>query len=51
MISIDDPRYLSGELVGIMKGTKHPGVNQGKVVVKDKDGNTMSVSVDDKRYL
>ncbi len=38
----DDPRYLSGELVGITKGT---------VSVKDKDGNTFKVSIFDEKYL
>lgn len=41
-VSIYDPRYLSGELLGIMKG---------KVSVKDQLGNTMSVSVNDPRYI
>ncbi len=36
----DDPRWLSGELVG---------VQSGKVTVKDKDGNTLCVSCDDPR--
>jgi hypothetical protein len=40
--SMDNPQYLSGELVGITKGL---------VPVKDKDGNTFSVPVDDPRYL
>jgi hypothetical protein len=38
----NDPRYLSGELVG---------VNKGKVIVKDKDGNKFRVDKDDPRYL
>ena len=37
-----DPRYLSGELVGVTKGF---------FTVKDKDNNTFKVSIDDKRYL
>ena len=41
-ISKDDPRYLSGELVGIAKGY---------VIVKDKDGKCFRVSKDDPRYL
>lgn len=41
-VAKDDPRYLSGEIVGHTKG---------KTSVKDKDGNTMQVSVDDPRYL
>jgi hypothetical protein len=38
----DDPRYLSGELVG---------VNIGMINVKDKDGNIFQVSKNDPRYL
>ena len=41
-ISINDPRYLSGELVGI---------NKGMVPVKDKDNNILQVSINDPRYL
>ena len=42
LVSVDDPRYLSGELVSI---------TAGKVAVKDKDGNTFMVNKDDPRYL
>ncbi len=38
----DDPRYLSGELVG---------VTTGKVNVKDKDGNNFQIYLTDPRYL
>lgn len=41
-VSVNDPRYLSGELKVFSKG---------KTVVKDKDGNIFSVSVDDPRRL
>ena len=41
-VPIDDPRYLSGELVGATKGM---------MVVKDKDNNRYSVPVGDPRYL
>lgn len=41
-VSLDDERYLSGELVHISKG---------KITVIDKDGNTSSVGKDDPRYL
>ena len=41
-VYIDDPRYLSGELVGITKGF---------LAVKDKDENTFQVSINDARYL
>ena len=42
LVSLDDPRYLSGELVS---------VNRGKVTVKDKYGNVFQVDSDDPRYL
>lgn len=44
IFSVDknDPRYLSGELVGTTKG---------KMPVKDKDGNGFLVDVDDPRFL
>ena len=42
LVSVDDPRYLSGELVSI---------TAGKVAVKDKDGNTFMVDKEDPRYL
>ena len=41
-VTIDDPRYLSGELVPTLLG---------RVIVKDKDGNTMQVDINDPRYL
>lgn len=41
-VSVDDERYLSGELVSIAKGT---------VLVRDKTGNIFRVSVNDPRYL
>lgn len=41
-VSKNDPRYLSGELTGILKG---------RVTVRDKDGNTMSVFKTDPRYI
>ena len=41
-VFLDDPRYLSGELVGITKET---------VTVKDVNGNTMKVFKNDPRYL
>lgn len=41
-VSINDPRYLSGELVGNAKGT---------VSVKDKNGNFFNVCVTNPRYL
>ena len=41
-VSVSDPRYLSGELVGVAKDI---------AVVKDKNGNKFGVSVSDPRYL
>lgn len=41
-IKIDDPRYISGELVGILKG---------KINVVDNDGNVIQTSIDDPRYI
>lgn len=41
-VHITDPRYLSGELVGI---------NKGMVIVKDENNNYLRVCVDDDRYL
>ena len=41
-VSVSDPRYLSGELVGATKG---------KIPVKDKYGKCYFVSTDDKRYV
>lgn len=41
-ISKNDPRYLSGKLISVLKD---------KVTIKDKDGNTSSVSVNDPRIL
>jgi hypothetical protein len=41
-VRIDDPRYLSGELVGHTKGL---------LAAKDKNGNNMLVSIDDPRYI
>lgn len=41
-VSVDDPRYISGELVPIATGT---------LCVKDKDGNMFRVDVTDERYL
>lgn len=42
LVSVNDPRYLSGELVS---------VSSGMVVVRDDNGKTMQVPVDDPRYL
>jgi len=41
-VNIEDPRYLSGELVHNLKGT---------INVKDENGNNLQVSVKDPRYL
>ncbi|MCU0680636.1 MAG: hypothetical protein MUF50_05055, partial [Planctomycetes bacterium] len=45
-ISVNDPRYLSGELVSVNKGR-----NKGLTIVKDKNENRFYVSVNDPRYL
>lgn len=44
----DDPRYLSGEFVGIAKGIPY---NKGKLNVRDANGNTFQVDVADPRWL
>ena len=41
-VSVDDPRYLSGELISRVTGT---------LKVKDKEGNIYTVDNDDPRYL
>lgn len=41
-VKVDDPRYLSGELVGIASG---------KIAVKDIHGNNLLVDKNDPRYL
>lgn len=41
-VSVDDPKYLGGEYVG---------VNKGFITVKDIDNNYLRVSVEDPRYL
>lgn len=41
-VSIDDPKYLSGEL-------QHN--TRGKTVVRDSNGNTLQINVDDPRIL
>ena len=45
-VSINDPRYISGELISISYG-----IHLNKVPVKDIDGNKFSVSKDDPRYI
>jgi len=42
MVSIQDPRYLNGELIGISKNT---------VTVKDKNDNYLKVLINDPKYL
>lgn len=41
-VKVDDPRYISGELVGIASG---------KIAVKDVFNNTLLVDKDDPRYI
>ncbi len=53
-VYLDDPRYISGELVGVTKGTSHPNrslANKGKLVAKDEFGEMHKISLDDSRYL
>lgn len=74
-VDVNDPRYLSGELIphckglipvrnvitGEMSTTTKDNIDyingllvhntKGKIVVKDKDGNTMQVDQTDPRYL
>jgi len=49
----DDPRFISGELVGATKGTKSSNTRilLGKVAVRDEQGNTLRVDKTDPRYL
>ncbi len=41
-VSVNDPRYLSGELISIMKG---------RIMVRDKEGNCFTVTINDPRLL
>ena len=41
----DDPRYISGELVGVVKGRRHT------ITVIDKDGNKLQIYNDDPKFL
>ena len=41
-VSVDDERYLSGELVGVAKG---------KIAIKDKNGNMFLVEKNNEKYL
>lgn len=45
LVSKDDSRWLSGELVGVYAG------KFGRVTVKNTDGEILSVKKDDPRYL
>jgi hypothetical protein len=70
--SLDDPRWITGEIQSMKKGKSHYKDNDGNsyfvdkktaeklglksfaketVTVKDKDGNTFSVKIDDPRYI
>lgn len=46
LVSVNDERYLSGELVPAIRGTQ-----LGKIVVIDKDGYKFKVDKNDPRYL
>lgn len=56
--SVDDPRFLTGEIVGRAKGVKYSdeinskkAVGRGKVAVKDCFGNNYLVPLNDPRYI
>ena len=58
IVSDDDPRYISGELIATSKGRKYSkeinskkAVGLGKVAVKDDKGNNYLVSKNDPRYI
>lgn len=54
LVYSDDPRWLSGELVGVTKNTSHPNrslLNKDTMPVRDKDGNCFKVKVDDPRVI
>ena len=48
LIYLDDPRYLSGELVGITKGNQN---KKNTIIVRDKNDNCFQVDKSDPRYL
>ena len=51
-VSSDDPRWLSGELVGMNKGKKiATGSMRGLVMAKDQSGQIFRVNKDDARFL
>lgn len=53
-ISKDDPRWTSGELVGMNKGSVNSNVNgklSGYILAKDHNGNTYRVKKDDPRWI
>ena len=50
LVSKDDPRYLSGELIFWQKGI-HKDWMINTFIAKDKNGNFFKVSKDDPRYL
>jgi hypothetical protein len=47
MVSVDDSRYLSGELIHATKGVTR---NTGYLTVRDRSGNTLRVHKDDSRF-
>lgn len=47
--SVFDPRYISGEIVGVKRN--QIGSMKDKIVVKDSDNNTLSINKDDPRFL
>ena len=52
-VSINDLRYLSGEIHGVRKGckTKLADYSTGKIVAKDSMGNIIHIECSDPRYL
>ena len=55
-IDKDDPRFLSGELVGVTKGDPRVKASssksmKNKIMAKDKDGNAIKIDKDDPRFL
>jgi hypothetical protein len=47
----DDPRYISGELVGHNKGKKINSGTYGYVMTRDTDGKFHRVKTTDPRYI
>lgn len=50
-VSKEDPRWISGELVGINFGKKVSTMKKNFIIAKDKKGNNFSVSKNDPRWI